>query len=115
MRLAGASGWQIWLLLAGFVVWTGAFVGLYALQAVGCRFDWGAVALGPTDLHRALLIVGFILTMAAQGGVVVALRATMPGPEPSPFMARVGLWASIAALVASCLIYAPVLFASTCI
>lgn len=106
---------RILALLAGFLVWSGAFVLLYALQALGCRFGWNEMALGPLDLHRAVLIGVFGLVVIAQIAVLRVTRPAAPGPDPAPFLARAGHWASLAALVAAILVFAPVVAVSTCL
>lgn len=42
-------------LLAGFTLWSGAFLVLYAAQANGCKLGWQEVPLGPTSLLRIVL------------------------------------------------------------
>src|SRR5690606_26328188 len=44
------------LLVAGFTVWSVAFVVLYGLQAIGCAFGWG-------DWHRPILIGAYLLSL----------------------------------------------------
>lgn len=99
---------MLFIPFAGFTLWAGAFVGLYALQALGCYWGWdGAV-------HRLALISVFAVVVAAQGWIVLRLRRDNGGPEPAPFLQRVGYWGSVAALVSAALIFLPVLFASPC-
>lgn len=107
---------HIWLILIGYIVWSLLFVGLYALQAIGCAAGWHEVAIGPTDLHRILLVAVYLGGLLALGGVLL-VQARMPAagrPEPAPFLRRAGVWATLAALVSSALAFAPVLALSTC-
>ena len=62
---------HIWLILIGYIVWSLLFVGLYALQAIGCAAGWHEVAIGPTDLHRILLVAVYLGGLLALGGVLM--------------------------------------------
>jgi membrane protein implicated in regulation of membrane protease activity len=42
-------------LLAGFTLWSGAFLLLYATQATGCKLGWQNIPLGPVSLLRIVL------------------------------------------------------------
>jgi hypothetical protein len=92
-------------LIAGFVIWSLAFIVLYALQALGCAYGWGA-------WHRPLLIFVYVLSL-----LPLAWLATRPLPtgEPAAFMSVTALWANRAALIAGMLVFMPVAFASLCI
>lgn len=107
---------NVWLILIGYVAWSLLFVGLYALQALGCVAGWHLVAVGPTDLHRILLIATYLGGLLALVGVLW-LQAKLPTagrPAPAPFLRRAGVIATLAALVSSALIFAPVLAVSAC-
>jgi hypothetical protein len=107
---------NIWLILVGYVSWSVLFVGLYALQALGCAAGWNLIAVGPTDLHRILLLVAYfggLLSLAA----VLWLQVRMPRadqPPPGRFLRLAGILATLAALVSSLLVFAPVLAVSAC-
>ncbi|TPP05454.1 hypothetical protein [Rhizobium glycinendophyticum] len=51
-------------LLAGFVIWSAAFLLLYGVQATGCKLGWHETPLGPTSLLRGTLS-GMVLTTFA--------------------------------------------------
>lgn len=51
-------------LLAGFTLWSGAFLLLYAMQATGCKLGWHEVPLGPTSLLR-IVLSGVLLSALA--------------------------------------------------
>jgi hypothetical protein len=107
---------SIWLILIGYVAWGLLFVALYALQAIGCAAGWHLIAIGPTDLHRILLVALYLGGLLALAGVLW-LQARMPTagyPPPAPFLRRAGVIATLAALVSSALIFAPVLAVSAC-
>lgn len=96
-------------LIAGFSLWAVAFVALYALQALGCRWGWDGGVL------RLVLVAAFAVVLVAQGWIALRLRAGSAGPEPAPFLLRAGYWGSVAAFVSATLVFGPVLFASACI
>jgi len=94
-------------LLIGFTLWSAAFVGLYALQGLGCHWGWSP------GLHRGILIAGYGLTLATIGWVIYRQfrHRSAPGTLPQ----RLGAMLSICAFAASAVIFAPSLFASLCI
>lgn len=60
---------NVGLLVAGFVVWSAAFIGIYALQATGC-----AVGLPPALLRTILIGSTVASALACLGVVMVAMR-----------------------------------------
>lgn len=92
-------------ILLGFVLWSVAFVGLYALQGLGCAWGW------LPSLHRSLLIFGYVLTLVSLGGAAF-WQATN---RPRSLSQRVGLVLTVCALVASAIIFGPVFFATLCV
>lgn len=93
------------LLIAGFTVWSFAFVGLYGLQALGCAFGWSQ--------HRLILIVAFIVSLLPLGWL--SLQKPHGENEPATSLGVSALWANRAALAAGILVFLPVTFASACI
>jgi len=110
---------RIWLPLIGFIVWAVAFIVLYGAQALGCAFGWGAIGVGPIDLHRLVLVGLYLVTIAilAQAALWLARQdKTLAGEgAPSDLLGRAGLYGGLAALGAGIFTYAPVLFVSTCV
>lgn len=93
------------LLLAGFTVWSGAFVLLYALQALGCAYGWSQ--------HRLVLIAAFVLSLLPLGWL--AVQKPYAEGEPATSLSVAALWANRAALGAGILAFLPVTFVSACI
>jgi hypothetical protein len=91
------------MLVAGFVVWSVAFVGLYGLQALGCAFAWG-------EWHRPVLVGTYLLSLLPLGWLAVQRPS---GTHSALWTSAV--WANRAALAAGVLAFAPVTFASACI
>ncbi|KQW27196.1 hypothetical protein ASE36_19815 [Rhizobium sp. Root274] len=50
-------------LLAGFVLWSVAFLLLYGVQATGCKLGWHETPLGPTSLLRGMLSAMVLTTL----------------------------------------------------
>ncbi len=94
------------LLIAGFTIWSAAFVLLYALQALGCAFGWG-------EWHRPILIAAYLASLVPL--VWLSLHRPYQTGEPQTSLSRSALWANRAALGAGVLVYFPVTFVTACI
>lgn len=94
------------LLIAGFTLWSLAFILLYALQALGCAYGWG-------DLHRPILVGAYLVSLMPL--VWLALRRPYETGEPQTSLSISALWANRAALGAGVLVYLPVTFATACL
>lgn len=94
------------LLIAGFVVWSIAFVALYAIQALGCAYHWGTA-------HRAALIAAYVLSILALAAI--ALRTPKHADPSTPMLSQSAIWANWAALFSGVFVFLPVTFASTCL
>jgi hypothetical protein len=92
-------------LLAGFTLWTLAFVFLYTLQALGCVWGW------PDSIHRASLVGMWVVTLGGLGlfWFFQSRRADRNVIE------RAGLVATVAAIGATIVTYFPVTFATLCL
>ena len=103
----------LWL-LAGFTVWSSAFLSLYILHALGCEWGWNASDLARGRLLRAVLLG----TWALHGGLLVALtlaawrRRTSRDAPRHVFAIAFGL--CVAALVSTVWIGLPVLALPLC-
>jgi hypothetical protein len=94
------------LLIAGFTVWSLAFIALYAIQALGCVFDWG-------DAHRVTLLAAYAMSVVALAAIaLITPKHTDPA---SPMLSRSAIWANWAALFSGVFVFLPVTFASTCL
>lgn len=112
---ANAPRRVLWL-IAGFTVWSIAFVALYAMLSVGCAFGWHLMPVaGPVTVQRIVLVALFALSIgAAVGTVVLARAASRAEPRGSPDLARIGMLAAWAALASSVVNFGPVFFLSAC-
>jgi hypothetical protein len=95
---------MLWL-VAGFTLWSTAFIALYTIQALGCAFDW------PPVLHRGLLGVVFAGHLVA---IALLIVKAPRGPEQA-FLSTVTLFTLWAALVSTVLTYGPALALTACL
>lgn len=107
------------MLLSGFVLWSVAFVVLYAVQALGCRLAWDAIPLaGPIGLHRAVLVALFAGFVALHLLLYLLLRrspeAAEREPGPSRFAAQASTHLGLVALGAAVFTFFGVSWLTTC-
>ncbi|MDF1601029.1 hypothetical protein PZ895_14805 [Mesorhizobium sp. YIM 152430] len=108
----------MWL-LAGFIVWSIAFVALYSVLSVGCVFGWDQVHFGPVSVQRAVLVALLGVSLAA-GWWVVRITAERrraaggAGLVLRPFMETAAWMAAWAALASTLFSLGPVLFLTAC-
>ncbi|MGP9822811.1 hypothetical protein ACTZWW_22520 [Salinarimonas sp. NSM] len=103
-RPAGLIG-----LVAGFLVWSSAFLVLYGLHALGCAWGWEARAVGPTSALRLVLVLAWALHVALLAALALAARRGLPpkgltgeGEDRTPaLVAGATLVLTLAALVAT--------------
>ncbi|MCO6387249.1 hypothetical protein [Aliihoeflea sp. 40Bstr573] len=110
---------MMWL-LAGFIVWSVAFVALYSVLSIGCAFGWDDMALaGALSVQRTVL-VGLLLVSLAAGWWVVRVAAKRrraaggTGLHLRPFMETAAWMAAWAALGSTLFSLGPVLFLTAC-
>lgn len=93
-------------LVAGFTVWSAAFVLLYALQALGCAYGWSQ--------HRLVLCLAFGVALLPI--VWLAFWRSPADDEPASSLSVIALWANRAALGATVLVFlGPIAAASPCL
>lgn len=107
------NGRALLLLGAGFALWAAAFVALYAMLSLGCRFGWGGIALsGGVSLQRAQLMAIFLVHAAAGLGLVLVLRRA--AAREDAFLIRAAHLAALAALGSTLFSFAAVFVLSPC-
>lgn len=104
------------LLLTGFVIWSGAFLGLYGAQATGCHLGWHQVEIGPISALRLLLAVMLVATVLLIAGLhVIAARSLgEPQSENARLLIKIGGMLQAAALVATVITYGGVMWLTLC-
>jgi hypothetical protein len=106
---------ELLLLVAGFILWSSAFVILYSVQALGCRLGWDEVGFGPVTLNRGVLLAVWAVHLCLIGLLAAALMRRRASMDPAPFIDRAGLALTFCALAATIWIGFPILAArSTC-
>lgn len=109
----------LWL-VAGFTLWSAAFVALYGVLSVGCALGWHEIqGLMGMTLQRVVLLALFALSLAGAGLVVVLTCARWiarrgEAETTASFLAQTGYLASLAALGATLLTFLPVAFVTAC-
>lgn len=101
---------RLLLLVAGFILWAGAFLTLYGVNAVGCAFAW------PSALQRGILLALLALHLVALGWLAWYCwqRRRARADDRVGFVDYVGFGATIAALAATVLTFAPSLVLTLC-
>ena len=111
------TGMRLLLPALGFIVWASAFVLLYAMLSVGCRFGWDGIGLvGELTMQRAQLILIFVAHIGIGLALLVYMRRCLRADfdRPAAFLGRIGYWAAIAALASSFFTYMAVFGLSAC-
>lgn len=112
---------SLWLLLgiAGFIVWSSAFVALYALQGLGCALRWDALQTLGTNRLTLMLGALWLLHLALLAALGwFSLRRWRPRPQQfqsvDNFLAAMTCLCVASALVATVYIGVPILFFPPC-
>lgn len=102
------------LIPLGFIIWSIAFVTLYAVNAIGCAFGWDI------GVQRAVLIaltLGFLAlsTLASFRIWRFWTGRARHQPAPASSLAQIGTYTALSALIASLGTFVPGLAVSLCI
>jgi hypothetical protein len=103
----------------GWVVWSSAFVLLYALLSLGCMFGWDAPRLGPMSLLEAILITTWLAHLIALAALSTwAWRANPIGEDRGTGVHRMLGFATragyVSSLVATAWLGFPILMLQAC-
>lgn len=104
---------HVLVIVMGFVLWSVAFVALYATNAIGCAFAWPTLTQRWVMIGLAVVCSGSMLGVA--GWSMAHWRRAAKAARPIPSLARIGALASAAALGATIFISAPSFFVSMCV
>jgi len=104
------------LAFAGFAVWAGAFLTIYAAQNLGCRFGWGDTKLMGLSAHRLLLVGLYFTTIIAIGALTFLSWRAVYGRQGKGwhFFGPLALWSNNSALGVAAIVFAPTLFLPPC-
>lgn len=104
--------------IAGFVIWSAAFVIIYGLHGIGCAYGWDAIPIGPTNLQRFVQVAVWLAFLPPLVMLALRLRRrrlqSEPG-EPKRWMALVGETTAWGALAATIITFAPTATTSVCV
>ena len=116
MSMVSRNGAPFAMLLAGFVLWSLAFVVLYGTQATGCRLGWHTYAIfGGMTLQRLVLILLFLGLLVLHLMLYRLVRRSGNGKDrPRNFTRQASLLLAAAALGASVFCFAGVFWLSPC-
>lgn len=104
--------------VSGPVLWSIAFVVLYAAVSLGCRSPLAGTAVLGVDMLTVVLAALLASHLAAFGwSIVVARRVALSAGPPSTgrFLARLRLIGAVAGAVGTLCVGVPVLFLDNCI
>ena len=112
----------LWLLAAtaGYIVWSIAFVFLYAFQGYACASGLDAASLFGLNLATAILLLIWIVHLAAGGALFAFARrarsnaTTSADAETLRFLASLSCLLAVAGVVSTFYIGAPVIFLDPC-
>jgi hypothetical protein len=117
--IAARSAANLLLYCAGLILWSSAFIALYAGLSIGCAFGWEDRSLGPLSLQRWMLLglwLGHLGLLAlATAWMRRRARRLAARDELARFLARVNLWAMVAALAITVVNFLPVAWLSACL
>ena len=104
------------LLLTGFVIWSGAFLLLYGMQATGCHFGWHQIDVGPTSALRLLLATILVLVLLLIGGLHWYAKRVLgePQTDEAKLLLKIAGMLQAAALVSTLITYGGVMWLTLC-
>lgn len=108
------------LLGGGFILWSLAFVALYATSSIGCQLGWEQISVGPFNLLRLVLaavwtahVLAHILAFAATWRFLSIRESS--GRTKWRRLLRIGAGLNIAATSSTGLLAVPIIGSSMCI
>ena len=112
----------LWLLAAtaGYIIWSIAFVFLYAFQGYACAAGLDSTSLLGLNLATAILLFIWIVHLAAGGALFAFARRTSSSATSSAdadtlrFLANLSCLLAAAGVVSTFYIGAPVIFLDPC-
>jgi hypothetical protein len=111
-------GATLLLMIAGFVVWSSAFLALYAVLTVGCALNWNEPDSAP-GVHRLVLLAVWFVHIAAivllAWGTKILARDRPGSKTVSGFLLAATWGSTLAALGATAWIGIPIFMTSTCV
>lgn len=112
-----------WLLVAvaGYIVWSAAFVFLYSFQGLACASGLDNATLFGLNLATAILLIIWIAHLMAGGALIAFARRSRGGPirksvgaDTGRFLTDLTYLLAVAGIVSTFYVGAPVLFLDPC-
>ncbi|MBC7282227.1 hypothetical protein [Hoeflea sp.] len=114
MTVLGRQTKPLAMLLAGFLLWAGAFLLIYFTQATGCRLGWQEKEMfGVLSLQRGSLVAVYLLACALHLGLIYAFGQSEAQAERA-FTHQTGRALAFAALAASLFCFAGIFWLTAC-
>ena len=92
-------------LIAGFAIWSSAFVLLYGFIGLACEYGWDNVPLGPLSLSRMVMLGIFIVHLTALAFLLIRQMQALQDSEKRPvtvlFLNRAGTALTVTAIAAT--------------
>lgn len=102
--------------LAGLFGWAATFTLVYALHGLGCARSWHLVAVGPTELHRAVLVGTWLVCLLLLGLLALRTQRAESGAAPQQrLLARLARSSAWVGFVATAFSLVSVVTASPCL
>jgi heme/copper-type cytochrome/quinol oxidase subunit 2 len=102
-------------ILTGFIIWSAAFLLLYATQATGCHLGWHELDIGPVSVLRLLLTTIFVLVLALLGGLFWSARQVKDSSaDRSETLTQIATTVHIAAIVSTLITFSGLFWLTLC-
>ena len=99
------------LILGPFVMWSIYFIGIYGVQAVGCKASWDMTFIAGIPLLRWVL-VAMLAASAAMSVLMYYLATRIDTDQPS--IKRIGYYCAAAGLFSTVIIFPGVFWLELC-
>lgn len=99
------------LILGPFIMWSIYFIGIYGVQAVGCRASWDTAFIAGIPLLRWIL-VAMLAASAALSALMYRLAIRIDTNQPS--IQKIGYYCSAAGLFSTVIIFPGVFWLDLC-
>lgn len=113
--MIASNGMRLFAIAAGFIIWSIAFVVIYAALSIGCRLGWDGIALvGNWSLQRIQLVTLYALHLAAGIALLSVLMKLPTETSTASFMKKLASYTAIAAIFSTAFTFAGTLMLTTC-
>ncbi len=107
------SFWRLVLLVAAFLIWSLAFIGLYGVHGVACAAGWASVQ-NPWPLRLALIGLWLVMTSAAAAFALWTWKRPLEDQAAQRFLRNATLAVAVIGVVATAWLGAPLFLVRVC-